>query len=101
MRLERLPNSGEEPLLFAHVDENDKVRWALLDDLSGESPFEDRENQWVVWREGDVIHVEAPCWFHPRGYFGLSITESDADKAVLMANHAAKLYCMELEGRIL
>lgn len=103
MNIDRLPKSRtEKPALLAAVDvTKGHVKWLLDDDGNYErDDFGDETNWFIVFRQNDVIHVEATQWYHPRGDFAIRVTDLTPEQAVWFADKSATLASDLMQGDV-
>lgn len=92
MRLEYLPTEGETDwFMYAYYNEqNNQVIWNATNLLHDDNILGTDLSQFLVWRRGKVVVVEACGWYGPCFHFKLEITELP-DRVVILAHEAAAL----------
>ena len=94
MKLEMLP---EDPgrAVYACVTVNNEVVWAYPNEDIKDNPWEidaaDAMSPFLVWRTGDIVHVEACGWYDPTFHMRLSLNGHEPFKVVILAHETAAL----------
>lgn len=92
MRLEMLP-SLENEAIMAYVNENNEVIWTYPN-LGKKSEIYEmmmgtEYAQFLVWRRGETVCVEACAWYGPEFHFRVEITLPNPEHVVILAANMA------------
>lgn len=94
MKLEMLPED-ERQAVYAAVTLNNEVVWAYPNNDIKENPWEvdvaGFPAPFLVWRTGDIVHVEACGWYDPRFHLRLSLNRHEPYQVVILAHEMAGL----------
>lgn len=94
MKLEMLPED-ENNAVFAAVTPKNEVVWAYPNSEVDNNPWKvdvaGFPAPFIVWRTGEIIHVEAYGWYGPNFHLRLSLSRHQPHEVVILANEMASL----------